>query len=72
MEKLTGYFLAMMRGEKLTPELQKLTDFTRAEFRKNVDDTLTDEEIDRIFNNRDDSTSGTSWEDDIYKGVFDD
>ena len=42
-----------------------------AEFRKNVDDSLTDEEIDRIFNNRDESISGTSWEEDIYKGVFD-
>ena len=40
-----------------------------AEFRKKVDDTLTDEEIDRIFNVRDESPD--TYESHVFDGVFD-
>ena len=33
---------------------------------------LTNEEIDQIFDVRESSTTGTSWESDVFKGVFDD
>ncbi len=34
MEKLTDYFIQMKEGKSLSPELKKLTDFSRAEFSK--------------------------------------
>jgi hypothetical protein len=40
------------------------------EFRKKVDDTLTDEEIDRIFDVRDHSPD--TYESHVFDGVFDD
>ena len=43
-----------------------------AEFRRKTAGLFTDKQIDEIFDVRDHSTKGTSWEDDIYKGVFDD
>ena len=71
--KTVGVILSIDEYNKLLLAKPKRTILeAAAEFRKNVDDSLTDEEIDRIFNNRDESTSGTSWEEDIYKGVFDD
>ena len=71
--KTVGVILSIDEYNKLLLAKPKRTILeAAAEFRKNVDDTLTDEEIDRIFNNRDDTASGTSWEEDIYKGVFDD
>ena len=42
-----------------------------AEFRRKTAGLFTNEDIDRIFDVRDHSTKGTSWEDDIFKGVFD-
>ena len=70
--KTVGVILSIDEYNKLLLAKPKRTILeAAAEFRKNVDDTLTDEEIDRIFNNRDESISGTSWEEDIYKGVFD-
>ena len=72
-DKTVGVLLSIDEYNKLLLAKPKRTILeAAAEFRKNVDDTLTDEEIDRIFNNRDESISGTSWEEDIYKGVFDD
>ena len=71
-DKTVGVLLSIDEYNKLLLAKPKRTILeAAAEFRKNVDDTLTDEEIDRIFNNRDESISGTSWEEDIYKGVFD-
>ena len=44
-----------------------------AKLKKEMGATITDEQIDEIFGSvRDTSIHGTSWEDDIYKGVFDD
>ncbi|MBB5226082.1 type II toxin-antitoxin system Phd/YefM family antitoxin [Treponema ruminis] len=42
-----------------------------AEFRRKTAELLSDDDIDRIFDVRDHSTKGTSWEDDVFKGVFD-
>ena len=71
-DKTVGVLLSIDEYNKLLLAKPKRTILeAAAEFRKNVDDPLTDEEIDRIFNNRDESISGTSWEEDIYKGVFD-
>ena len=70
--KTVGVILSIEEYNKLISVKPKRTILeAAAEFRKKVDDTLTDEEIDRIFNVRDDSIKGTSWENDIYKGVFD-
>ena len=70
--KTVGVILSIDEYNKLLLAKPKRTILeAAAEFRKNVDDSLTDEEIDRIFNNRDESIQGTSWEEDIYKGVFD-
>ena len=41
-----------------------------AELRKKLN--MTNEEVDAIFDVRDRSTHGTSWEDDIFKGIFED
>ena len=43
-----------------------------AEFRRKTAGLITNEEVDRIFDVRDYSTKGTSWEDDVFKGVFND
>lgn len=70
--KTVGVILSIEEYNKLISVKPKRTILeAAAEFRKKVDDTLTDEEIDRIFNVRDDSIEGTSWENDIFKGVFD-
>ena len=70
--KTVGVILSIDEYNKLLLAKPKRTILeAAAEFRKKVDDSLTDEEIDRIFNNRDESTHGTSWEEDIYEGVFD-
>ena len=41
-----------------------------AEFRRKTAGLITNEEIDKIFDVRDYSTKGTSWENDIFEGVF--
>ena len=41
-----------------------------AEFRRKTAGLITNEEIDKIFDVRDYSTEGTSWENDIFEGVF--
>ena len=41
-----------------------------AEFRRKTAGLITNEEIDQIFDVRDYSTEGTSWENDIFEGVF--
>ena len=70
--KTVGVILSIEEYNKLIAAKPKRTILeAAADFRKKVDDTLTDEEIDRIFNVRDESTEGTSWENDIFKGVFD-
>ena len=70
--KTVGVILSIDEYNKLMAAKPRRTILeAAAEFRKKVDDTLTDEEIDRIFNVRDDSTEGPSWENDIFKGVFD-
>ena len=70
--KTVGVLISIQDYNKFVSQKPKKTILEcAAEFRKKVDDTLTDEEIDRIFDVRDHSTKGTSWEDDIFKGVFD-
>ena len=70
--KTVGVILSIDEYNKLISARPKRTILeAAAEFRKKVDGNLTDEEIDRIFNVRDESIEGTSWENDIYKGVFD-
>ena len=70
--KTVGVILSIDEYNKLIATKPRRTILeAAAEFRKKVDDTLTDEEIDRIFNVRDDSIEGPSWEKDIFKGVFD-
>ena len=41
-----------------------------AEFRRKTAGLITNEDIDKIFDVRDYSTEGTSWEYDIFEGVF--
>ncbi|MBP5452545.1 MAG: type II toxin-antitoxin system Phd/YefM family antitoxin [Treponema sp.] len=71
--KTVGVLLSIDEYNRIIAKGRKDTILDRAaEFRKKVDGHLTDEEIDRIFDVRDHSTQGTSWEDDVFKGVFDD
>ena len=71
--KTVGVILSFDEYNQMLARTCKGTILDRAaEFRKKVDGTLTNEDIDRIFDVRDHSTHGTSWEDDVFKGVFDD
>ena len=70
--KTVGVILSIDEYNKLLLAKPKHTILeAAAEFRKNVDDTLTDEEIDRIFNNRDSWTDIDDYESDVFDGVFD-
>ena len=68
--KTVGVILSIDEYNKLISVRPKRTILeAAAEFRKKVDDTLTDEEIDRIFNVRDESPD--TYESHVFDGVFD-
>ena len=68
--KTVGVILSIDEYNKLISLRPKRTILeAAAEFRKKVDDTLTDEEIDRIFNVRDESPD--TYESHVFDGVFD-
>lgn len=68
--KTVGVILSIDEYNKLIAVKPRRTILeAAAEFRKKVDDTLTDEEIDRIFNVRDESPD--TYESHVFDGVFD-
>ena len=68
--KTVGVILSIDEYNKLISFKPKRTILeAAAEFRKKVDDTLTDEEIDRIFNVRDETPD--TYESHVFDGVFD-
>ena len=68
--KTVGVILSIDEYNKLVAAKPKRTILeAAAEFRKKVDDTLTDEEIDRIFNVRDETPD--TYESHVFDGVFD-
>ena len=67
-----GVLLSIDDYNRIMSKMQKPTILERAEeFRRKTAGLFTNEDIDRIFDVRDYSTKGTSWEDDVFKGVFD-
>ena len=69
--KTVGVILSIEEYNKLIAAKPKRTILeAAAEFRKKVDDTLTDEDIDRIFNVRDETPD--TYESHVWDGVFDD
>lgn len=68
--KTVGVILSIDEYNKLISVKPRRTILeAAAEFRKKVDGTLTDEEIDRIFNVRDESPD--TYESHVFDGVFD-
>ena len=68
--KTVGVILSIDEYNKLVAAKPKRTILeAAAEFRKKVDDTLTDEDIDRIFNVRDETPD--TYESHVFDGVFD-
>ena len=69
--KTVGVILSIDEYNKLISAKPKRTILeAAAEFRKKVDGSLTDEEIDRIFNVRDETPD--TYESHVWDGVFDD
>ncbi len=69
--KTVGVILSIDEYNKLISARPKRTILeAAAEFRKKVDGNLTDEEIDRIFNVRDETPD--TYESHVWDGVFDD
>ena len=67
--KTVGVLLSIEEYNKMVSAKPKRTILeAAAEFRKKVDDTLTDEEIDRIFNVRDETPD--TYESHVFDGVF--
>ena len=67
-----GVLLSINEYNRIIARGKKDTILERAaEFRRKTAELLSDEDIDRIFDVRANSTKGTSWEDDVFKGVFD-
>lgn len=67
-----GVLLSINEYNRIISKGRKDTILDRAaEFRRKTAELLTDEDIDRIFDVRDHSSKGTSWEDDVFKGLFD-
>ena len=67
--KTVGVILSIEEYNKLISVKPKRTILeAAAEFRKKVDGTLTDEEIDRIFNVREESPD--TYESHVFDGVF--
>lgn len=71
--KTVGVLISIDEYNRFIANKPKETILDRAaEFRRKTAGLLTDKQIDEIFDVRDHSTKGTSWEDDVFKGVFDD
>ena len=71
--KTVGVILSFDDYKKLLSKQPKRTILEAAEeFRRKTAGMFTNEDIDKIFDVRDHSPKGTSWEDDVFKGVFDD
>ena len=69
--KTVGVILSIDEYNKLISAKPKRTILeAAADFRKKVDGSLTDEEIDRIFNVRDETPD--TYESHVWDGVFDD
>ena len=67
--KTVGVILSIEEYNRLIAAKTKRTILeAAAEFRKKVDDTLTDEDIDRIFNVRDETPD--TYESHVFDGVF--
>lgn len=68
--KTVGVILSIEEYNKLIAAKQKPTILeAAADFHKKVNDTLSDEEIDRIFNTRDEDFD--TYESHVFDGVFD-
>ena len=64
-------FIAALEEIEASKGISKETILDKAaEFRRKTAGLITNEEIDKIFDVRDYSTEGTSWENDIFEGVF--
>jgi len=71
--KSVAVILSIDEFNKLNASAKKTPIWERAKkLREQYAPDLTNEEIDQIFNVRESSTTGTSWESDVFKGVFDD
>ena len=71
--KTVGVIISIDEYNRFIANKPKQTILDRAaEFRRKTAGLFTDKQIDEIFDVRDHSTKGTSWEDDVFKGVFDD
>lgn len=71
--KTVGVLLSFEEYNRILAKGRKDTILDRAaEFRRKTAGLFTNEDIDRIFDVRDHSVQGTSWENDVFKGVFDD
>ena len=71
--KTVGVLISIDEYNRFIANKPKETILDRAaEFRRKTAGLFTDKQIDEIFDVRDHSTKGTSWEDDVFKGVFDD
>ena len=69
--KTVGVILSFDEYNQMLARTRKETILDRAaEFRKKVDGTLTNEDIDRIFDVRDNTPD--SYESHVFDGVFDD
>lgn len=71
--KPVGVLLSIDEYHRILSRSRKDTILDRAaEFRRKTAGLLTNEDIDKIFDVRDHSPEGTSWENDVFEGVFDD
>lgn len=71
--KLVGVLLSIDEYHRILSRSRKDTILDRAaEFRRKTAGLFTNEDIDKIFDVRDHSPEGTSWENDVFEGVFDD
>lgn len=70
--KNVAVILSIDAFNKLNADAKKPPIWERAKkLREQYAPDLTNEEIDKIFDVRESSTTGTSWESDVFKGVFD-
>ncbi|MBQ3650475.1 MAG: type II toxin-antitoxin system Phd/YefM family antitoxin [Treponema sp.] len=66
-----GVLLSFEDYNRMINRSRKETILDKAsEFRRKTAGLITNEDIDKIFDVRDYSTEGTSWENDIFEGVF--
>ena len=68
-----GVLISFEDYNRMISRSRKETILDRAEeFRRKTAGLITNEDVDKIFDVRDYSTTGTSWENDVFEGVFDD